>query len=309
MKSDHVLVRARPSVGLVLPAIIADAGAGRPALLRVLHREHPEPEHAAGLPPGRRVLRLAQEQALTLGAIDRRTSRPTSSSSGPESRSDRQAGARRDPDAVRLARGRPGRAHEPRRLGARAEARRQDRQDARARRPTRRGAPRLDRHVGRRRASRPGAHRPHGLHLRPRRGRGRHASRGLLPEGKRWWVRLHEKGGKRHEMPAHHRGGVPRRLHRGRGHRGRQEGPALPDHRGRRRTLTANRCTAGRLGDGPSAGEGRGHRRAIGCHTFRATGITDYLENGGTLEKAQQMAAHESAKTTKLYDRTKMRYA
>ena len=24
------------------------------------------------------------------------------------------------------------------------------------------------------------------------------------PQGKRWWVRLHEKGGKRHEMPAHH---------------------------------------------------------------------------------------------------------
>lgn len=41
----------------------------------------------------------------------------------------------------------------------------------------------------------------------------------------------------------------------------------------------------------------------IGCHTFRATGITNYLENGGTLEKAQQMAAHSSAKTTKLYDR------
>jgi hypothetical protein len=29
------------------------------------------------------------------------------------------------------------------------------------------------------------------------------------------------------------------------------------------------------------------------------------LRNGGTLEKAQQMASHESAKTTKLYDRTK----
>ncbi len=42
----------------------------------------------------------------------------------------------------------------------------------------------------------------------------------------------------------------------------------------------------------------------IGCHTFRATGITNYLENGGTLERAQQMAAHESARTTKLYDRT-----
>jgi integrase/recombinase XerD len=39
------------------------------------------------------------------------------------------------------------------------------------------------------------------------------------------------------------------------------------------------------------------------CHTFRATGITAYLENGGTIEKAQQIAAHESPKTTKLYDR------
>src|SRR4051794_31189184 len=42
----------------------------------------------------------------------------------------------------------------------------------------------------------------------------------------------------------------------------------------------------------------------IGNHTFRATGITIYLLNGGTLEKAQQMAAHENPRTTKLYDRT-----
>ena len=40
------------------------------------------------------------------------------------------------------------------------------------------------------------------------------------------------------------------------------------------------------------------------CHTFRATGITAYLENGGTIEKAQAIAAHESPRTTKLYDRT-----
>ena len=40
------------------------------------------------------------------------------------------------------------------------------------------------------------------------------------------------------------------------------------------------------------------------CHTFRATGITAYLENGGTIERAQQIAAHESPTTTKLYDRT-----
>ena len=47
-----------------------------------------------------------------------------------------------------------------------------------------------------------------------------------------------------------------------------------------------------------------GVETAIGCHTFRATGITAYLENGGTLEHAQQIAAHESPRTTKLYDRT-----
>lgn len=41
----------------------------------------------------------------------------------------------------------------------------------------------------------------------------------------------------------------------------------------------------------------------IGCHTFRATGITEYLRNGGRLEVAQQMANHESSRTTGLYDR------
>jgi hypothetical protein len=37
---------------------------------------------------------------------------------------------------------------------------------------------------------------------------------------------------------------------------------------------------------------------------FRATGITAYLGNGGVLEHAQSMAAHESPRTTELYDRT-----
>jgi hypothetical protein len=44
-----------------------------------------------------------------------------------------------------------------------------------------------------------------------------------------------------------------------------------------------------------------------GRHTFRATGITAYLGNGGALERAQTMAAHESPRTTKLYDRTQDR--
>ena len=47
-----------------------------------------------------------------------------------------------------------------------------------------------------------------------------------------------------------------------------------------------------------------GLKRARRLPSFRATGITAYLEAGGTLENAQAMAAHESPRTTKLYDRT-----
>jgi integrase/recombinase XerC len=36
----------------------------------------------------------------------------------------------------------------------------------------------------------------------------------------------------------------------------------------------------------------------IGNHSFRATGITAYLKNGGTLEKAASMANHASTRTT-----------
>jgi integrase len=46
-----------------------------------------------------------------------------------------------------------------------------------------------------------------------------------------------------------------------------------------------------------------GIKTKIGNHTFRATGITAYLKNKGTLETAQHIANHESPRTTKLYDR------
>jgi integrase/recombinase XerD len=46
-----------------------------------------------------------------------------------------------------------------------------------------------------------------------------------------------------------------------------------------------------------------GLETAIGCHTFRATGITDYLTNGVRIEVAQRMAGHSNAKTTGLYNR------
>ena len=112
------------------------------------------------------------------------------------------------------------------------------------------------------------------------------------PEGKRWWVRLHEKGGKRHEMPAHHNlesyldayikaagigdaGKTP--LFRSAGRRT----DVLTDEAMHRMDAyrMIQRCAAT-----------LGMKLRIGCHTFRATGITAYLEGGGTLENAQLMA-------------------
>jgi site-specific recombinase XerD len=126
------------------------------------------------------------------------------------------------------------------------------------------------------------------------------------PNGKRWWVRLHEKGGKRHEMPAHHN--LEAYLDAYIEAAGIRDAGKIPLFRsavGRTGTLTEkpmNRVDAWRMIQRRATDLGT--RVKIGCHTFRATGITAYLESGGTLEKAQAMAAHESPRTTKLYDRT-----
>jgi site-specific recombinase XerD len=126
------------------------------------------------------------------------------------------------------------------------------------------------------------------------------------PQSKRWWVRLHEKGGKRHEMPAHHN--LEAYLDAyidAAGIREDKKTPLFRSAAGRTGALTEtamNRVDAWRMIQ-RRAGE-LGMKGRIGCHTFRATGITAYLEAGGTLENAQAMAAHESPRTTKLYDRT-----
>lgn len=126
------------------------------------------------------------------------------------------------------------------------------------------------------------------------------------PKGKRWWVRLHEKGGKRHEMPAHHN--LEAYLDAYIEAAGLRDGAKVPLFRsaaGRTGALTdkpMHRVDAYRMIQRRAADLGT--RGKIGCHTFRATGITAYLEAGGTLENAQAMAAHESPRTTKLYDRT-----
>lgn len=124
-------------------------------------------------------------------------------------------------------------------------------------------------------------------------------------QGKRWWVRLHEKGGKLHEVPAHHK--LEEYLDAyldAAGLWDDKRGPLFRTALGTTKRLTANRLTRRDVYKMVKRrAKDAGLETAIGCHTFRATGITNYLTNGGTLEKAQQLANHESARTTKLYDR------
>ena len=53
----------------------------------------------------------------------------------------------------------------------------------------------------------------------------------------------------------------------------------------------------------PRRARAAGITTKIGNHTFRATGVTAYLKNGGTLERAAQMASHASTRTTQPYGR------
>jgi site-specific recombinase XerD len=123
--------------------------------------------------------------------------------------------------------------------------------------------------------------------------------------GKRWWVRLHEKGGKRHEVPCHHNAEAYLDAYlEAADIREEKKSPLFRSVDARRR-ITANtmaRTDVLRMVKRRAAAAGLPSSTC--CHTFRATGITAYLENGGTIENAQAIAAHESPRTTKLYDRT-----
>jgi site-specific recombinase XerD len=132
-------------------------------------------------------------------------------------------------------------------------------------------------------------------------------------ESKRRWLRLLEKGGCHHEVPVHHKAeavidlylekaGITADL---RGYlirsviskRGDQLNPS-PLFTRNASDIVKKRALAAGLDP-----------RLVRNHTFRASGITAYLEAGGTLEKAAEIAAHASIDTTRLYDRRSRKIA
>jgi site-specific recombinase XerD len=127
----------------------------------------------------------------------------------------------------------------------------------------------------------------------------------VFTQHRRLWVRLREKGGKAHAMPCHH--SLEEYLHAYLDQTGIADDAKGPLFR------TIGRGTA-QLTRTPLPQSnayvmiGRRARAAgidtkVGNHSFRATGITAYLKNGGTLENAAAMANHASTRTTQLYDR------
>jgi integrase len=126
-----------------------------------------------------------------------------------------------------------------------------------------------------------------------------------MQQGKRCWLRLHEKGGKEHDVPAHHTAVEYLDAYiAATGIASEQQSPLFRtlDRRGRLSGRRLDRREALAMVKRRASYAGLGDR--VCNHSFRATGITVYLQNGGTLEKGQQIAAHESPRTTKLYDRT-----
>ncbi len=127
---------------------------------------------------------------------------------------------------------------------------------------------------------------------------------GLVQTAGRSWLRLHEKGGKVHEMPVHHRLLEHLDAYIAALDPAEAKSPLFRAALGRTGKLGAERLSRH---DAYAMVRRRATKAGvvekIGNHSFRGTGITTYLENDGTLELAQEMANHASPRTTKLYDR------
>lgn len=124
-------------------------------------------------------------------------------------------------------------------------------------------------------------------------------------EGKRAFFRLHEKGGKYHRVPAHRT--VERYLDEYIDKAGigdERNSPLFRTFRGRSRKLTENRLQSQEaLAMVKRRANAAGVNPETCNHSFRASGITNFLKNGGSRDNAQRIAAHSDVRTTALYDR------
>ena len=125
-------------------------------------------------------------------------------------------------------------------------------------------------------------------------------------QGRRSFFRLHEKGGRYNVVPAHHtaQAYVDDYLEAagiGDDHRGSLFRPCPPGWNDALLPQPMTRVNALKMIKRRASGAGL--PREICAHTFRGTGITEYLRNGGDLEVAARIAGHESTRTTQLYNR------
>lgn len=121
--------------------------------------------------------------------------------------------------------------------------------------------------------------------------------------GARRWLRLYEKGSREHSVPLHHRAEEAIEAYVAAAGLSGRKGPLFRtiDRHGRLSSAGMTRFTAWEMVK--RRAKSAGIVGDVTNHTFRATGITVYLENGGTIENARNIAAHASIKTTQTYDR------
>jgi len=125
------------------------------------------------------------------------------------------------------------------------------------------------------------------------------------------WLRLQEKRGKTHEVPVHSKareaidqwltasdiGSNP-------------SAPLFPAFGKDKKTLELRHMDRRSIWWLVKArARACGLEKRVCCHSFRATGITEYMNAGGTLDIAQRIAGHSELSTTKIYDRSQDRTA
>src|SRR5215468_8949515 len=125
------------------------------------------------------------------------------------------------------------------------------------------------------------------------------------PSGKRFLLRFREKGGKEKELPVHHKLEELLDEYLNATGLGAEPGSLLfPAAVGKTGKLSRRPL---RRTDASDMLKRRLKQAGLPAHysphSFRATGITNFLENDGTLEAAQRIAGHADSRTTKLYDR------